>query len=381
METERPKARVLAFYLPQYHPIPENDRWWKPGFTEWMNVRKAKPLFPGHYQPRVPAGPYYDLRDPEVRLAQARMAQDHGIEGFCYWHYWFGGGKRLLERPFAEVLASGEPDFPFCLAWANESWTGIWHGAPDRMLMPQVYPGEEDLLRHFRAMETAFFDKRCVRVCGRPLFVVYHPEMLPEPERFVDTWQDLALRSGLPGLHLVGMAAPGGCWDPLSHGFDAVMGHPPHDLLLRNPRVRLRRRWKKFLRHLSGLPADEGFSGPEVHAYRDIVRLSIAKPVHPREYPCVVPDWDNSPRTGTSSLILNGSTPEDFKACLQDAVEKLSSRDRERRVLFIKSWNEWGESNYLEPDEKFADAYLRAVRESLLGGREPEGLSGSVPTL
>lgn len=135
------RARVIAYYPPQYHPIQENDEWWGKGFTEWTNVAKAKPLFPGHYQPHLPADlGFYDLRVPEVRHEQAEMARSHGVEGFCYWHYWIGG-RRLLERPFNEVLKSGEPDFPFCLAWANESWTGVWHGSPQTTLMEQTYPG------------------------------------------------------------------------------------------------------------------------------------------------------------------------------------------------------------------------------------------------
>src|SRR5262249_41646184 len=160
----RDAMRVIAFYLPQFHPIPENDAWWGPGFTEWTNVSLARPLFRGHYQPRVPGElGFYDLRMPETRAAQAALARAHGIEAFCYWHYWFAG-KQLLERPFEEVLASHEPDFPFCLAWANESWTGIWHGAPHRMLVQQTYPGLADHEAHFRVWLRAFEDARYVTV-------------------------------------------------------------------------------------------------------------------------------------------------------------------------------------------------------------------------
>ena len=155
--------RLIAYYLPQYHPIPENDGWWGRGFTEWTNVAKARPLFRGHYQPHIPADlGFYDLRLPEVRQAQAELARQAGIEGFCYWHYWFAG-KRLLERPFNEVLASGKPDFPFCLAWANATWTGIWYDAPDRILMEQTYPGQDDHKAHFNALLPAFLDERYIR--------------------------------------------------------------------------------------------------------------------------------------------------------------------------------------------------------------------------
>ena len=143
------KARAIAFYLPQFHPVPENNEWWGKGFTEWTNVVKARPLFKGHYQPHLPADlGFYDLRLPEVREAQARLAKEHGIEGFCYWHYWFGNGKRILERPFNEVLLSNKPNFPFCLGWANESWTGIWHGNPGKVLVEQQYPGKQDYIEH-----------------------------------------------------------------------------------------------------------------------------------------------------------------------------------------------------------------------------------------
>ena len=168
------KARVIAFYLPQFHPIPENDEWWMKGFTEWTNVGKARSLFPGHYQPKVPADlGYYDLRVPETRQAQADMAREYGIEGFCYWHYWFGNGKRLLERPFNEVLASGKPDFPFCLAWANESWKGFFHGVKTKQaLITQLYPGEDDYIAHFETVLPAFKDPRYITVDDKPVFMI-----------------------------------------------------------------------------------------------------------------------------------------------------------------------------------------------------------------
>ena len=170
------KARVIAFYLPQFHPIPENDEWWGKGFTEWTNTAKAKPLFPGHYQPHVPADlGFYDLRVPETRIAQAEMAKEYGIEGFCYYHYWFAG-KRLLERPFDEVLNSGMPDFPFCLCWANQTWTGIWHGSPDRVLIEQTYPGPEDEEVILIICCKAFHDQRYIKVDGKPMFLVYCPK-------------------------------------------------------------------------------------------------------------------------------------------------------------------------------------------------------------
>jgi len=202
-ELEMRKARVIAYYLPQYHPIPENDAWWGRGFTEWTNVAKARPLFRGHYQPHIPADlGFYDLRVPEVREAQAEMARAYGIEGFCYWHYWFAG-KRLIERPFAEVLESGKPDFPFCLAWANQTWTGIWHGASDRVLIEQTYPGPDDHAAHFRALLPAFRDDRYLKVDGKPMFAILQPADLTA--QVLPQWRDLATAAGLKGFHFVGI--------------------------------------------------------------------------------------------------------------------------------------------------------------------------------
>ena len=217
-QSNRPLARVIAFYLPQFHPIPENDKWWGVGFTEWTNVSKAKPLFKGHYQPKIPSDlGFYDLRVSETQVAQAKMAADNGIEGFCYWHYWFAG-KRLLERPFNQVLKSGDPDFPFCLAWANYSWTGIWHGCPDRILIEQSYPGLKDYESHFKALVQAFHDPRYMKIEGKPIFIVYYPPGLPQPNRFTDYWNELALKNGLPGIYFLGITDKK--WDYRAQGFD-----------------------------------------------------------------------------------------------------------------------------------------------------------------
>src|SRR5690606_5655606 len=199
------KARVIAFYLPQYHPIPENDETWGKGFTEWTNVGKARPLFKGHYQPRVPADlGYYDLRLPEVREAQAQMAREAGIEGFMYWHYWFGNGKRVLERPFNEVLESGKPDFPFCLGWANHSWstkTWISNYSKDKMILEQLYLGQQDYIDHFYTVLPAFQDKRYLKVDDKPFFLIYAPLEFPEVSYFMKLWKELAVQNGLKGIH------------------------------------------------------------------------------------------------------------------------------------------------------------------------------------
>jgi lipopolysaccharide biosynthesis protein len=220
-KNSKPRARVIAFYLPQFHPIPENDAWWGTGFTEWTPVVKAKPLFRGHRQPRIPTElGFYDLRVPEVREQQAALARDHGIEGFCYWHYWLGDGRRLLERPFDEVLVSGKPDFPFCLGWANHDWKGTIFGAGKRCLIEQRYPGRHDHEEHFRYLLRAFQDSRYIRVDDKPLLYIYRPQEIPNAEAVFDLWRDMALQAGLTGLHIVG--AQYGKTDPRTYGLDSA---------------------------------------------------------------------------------------------------------------------------------------------------------------
>lgn len=350
----KPLARLIAFYLPQFHPIPENDEWWGKGFTEWTNVAKAKPLFRGHYQPHLPADlGYYDLRAPETRVAQADLAREYGIEGFCYYHYWFAG-RRLLERPFNEVLASGQPDFPFCLCWANQTWTGIWHGAPNRVLIEQTYPGPADHRAHFDALLPAFCDPRYIRVDERPLFVFYQPHAIPDTAKVMDLWRDMAMRAGLPGLFLVGNDV--GEHAPKDLGLD---GSATYHLPPRRPWVS-RRRPVEWLRRRY----ERAVGNPTVYRYESILSTLLA-PQAPgvENYPCLIPNWDNTPRSGKDGLVLHGSTPELFRVHAQQALERVRRRSPQHRIVFIKSWNEWAEGNYLEPDVKFGHAYLEALRD------------------
>ena len=361
MTTSTANVRALAFYLPQFHPIPENDEWWGRGFTEWTNTAKAKPLFKGHYQPHVPADlGFYDLRVPETRKAQADMAREYGIEAFCYYHYWFAG-RRLLERPFNEVLASGEPDFPFCLCWANQTWTGIWHGEPRRVLMEQTYPGIEDHRRHFDFLLRAFLDKRHLRVEDKPLFIVYDPDALPEAKRVTDLWREWAVNAGLPGLFLMAVHnSPD--WNPKDSGFDAVIISrlPPRRFYMKQWAT-----WKNPIRKLKYWNADRQ-NLPTIHQYKYAVQHVITEPVSGIEsYPCVIPNWDNTPRSGANGLVLKGSTPELFRTHLKTAIQRVSDLPEGHRFVFVKSWNEWAEGNHLEPDLRFGRRYLEVVREEL----------------
>lgn len=360
-------ARLIAFYLPQFHPISENDRWWGKGFTEWTNTAKARPMFRGHYQPRVPADlGFYDLRLPEARLAQAELAQEYGVEAFCYYHYWFAG-KRVLERPFNEVLRSGEPDFPFCLCWANMTWTGIWHGCPGRVLIEQTYPGVEDHRAHFRELLPAFSDRRYLTVEGKPLFLIYQPTQIPDVGEFLELWRSMAVAAGLPGLHVVAILHNGNlAWDARQHGFDAsIKQNLP---LVRSKRVSWRQPLRKLLHYYQikrGLPT--------VYRHQDVLLEMLPdERSHAHTYPCLLPNWDNTPRSGPNGLVLHESSPELFRVQVRKSLGIVASLPPERKLVFVKSWNEWAEGNYLEPDIKFGRGYLEVLRDEV----SPPGASG-----
>ncbi len=362
--------RPLALYLPQFHPIPENDQWWGPGFTEWTNMARAKPLFKGHVQPKVPADlGFYDLRLPESREAQADLARDYGLEGFCYYHYWFAG-RRVLERPFAEVLASGKPDFPFCLCWANQSWTGIWHGAPGRTLIEQTYPGRDDHLAHFAALLPAFRDRRYVRVDDKPVFIVYRPMEIPDIAAAMATWRDAAKRAGLAGLYLIGFESDEhNGWPPESCGFDGLVRSrlpkrktwPTWD----DPAEKIAHKARQLRARLAGQTPSTVY-GPTVYDYRDVRDVIVGDRTPGLEtYPCIVPNWDNTPRSGINGLVLHGSTPALFREQVRKAVAITADLPPERQFIFVKSWNEWAEGNHLEPDLQYGHQYLEVLRDEL----------------
>lgn len=368
-EQKQPKARVLAYYLPQFHPIPENDEWWGKGFTEWTNVGKAKPLFPGHYQPHVPADlGYYDLRVPETRKAQADMAREYGVEGFVYWHYWFGNGKRLLERPFNEVLKSGEPDFPFALAWANETWAGFAHGASNERppLIEQTYPGDEDYIAHFNAVLPAFKDKRYITCEGKPIFIVYRPDQIPDARHFIDLWQKLAIENGLKGIYFISQETDVYKTDIVADrlnihkrmGFDAI-----NIVNLMIQSVTELPFWNRVLRKLF-------YKNPHIRLVPDLkpYNIEIFKTDFDTQedvFPSVVPNWDHTPRTGIKGSILYGSTPDKFGKAVEYAVNIVQNKSYDKRFIFIKSWNEWAEGNYMEPDLKWGHQYLNQLKKYL----------------
>lgn len=383
------KARIIALYLPQFHPIPENDRWWGPGFTEWTNVAKSKPLFRGHVQPRIPADlGFYDLRLAETREQQAILAREAGIEGFCYYHYWFGGGRQLLERPFNEVVASGKPDFPFCICWANHTWSNkTWNRKSamqqDTVLMEQTYPGTEDDIAHFNSLLPAFRDSRYMTVDGKLIFVIYDPLKFINIERFIETWRKLAEKNGLPGFHFVGMtpstltfrvAADGSRQrvmpnlkssakifkDVLDLGFDSVnsFGKRRGEMLYEGKWKNLA---KTILRHI-GLP-----TGSIRYDYERTVRNYFApEDSWENVYPTILPQWDRTPRVSSWDGVYVNATPEKFEQHIRQALDLIKNKEPEHRILFLKSWNEWGEGNYVEPDLQWGHGFLDAIQRAVV---------------
>lgn len=355
------KPRVIAFYLPQFYPTPENDEWWEPGFTEWTNVARAKPLFKGHYQPRIPRDlGFYDLRVPETREKQAQLAREAGIEGFCYWHYWFGNGKRLLADVFREVVESGKPDFPFCLCWANHSWYAkTWDpNVPDKLLMEQTYPGVEDYEAHFYEMLPAFKDKRYMKMeDGRLIFGVFDSDMFPNISEFFNTWNRLAKENDIAGFYFFGLAQGEKRYQKAKDaGFDTIIydclndyRNTPSYSILSRIGYKLHKRSQIHITHYSDYAKGSALT------YRQ----------HPEFTPCLNPDFDHSPRSGMSGIILHESTPKKWGKMLTEVAKTVVTKPNSNNLLFIKAWNEWGEGNYLEPDSKWGKGYIEETAKAI----------------
>lgn len=362
----KPKARVIAMYLPQYHPIPENDETWGKGFTEWTNVAQAKPLFKGHYQPRIPADlGFYDLRLPEVREAQAQMARESGVEGFMYWHYWFGNGKMLLEKPFQEVLKSGKPDFPFCLGWANHSWsTKTWTKGKalqsNKMIAEQLYLGESDYKKHFEYVLPAFKDSRYITVDGSPIFIIYDPLAIPDISLFISLWRKWAVESGLKGIHFVGLryGRQSSYQKIIDMGFDAVNTRGMWEAEC----AAVGNKWLKILRSQISIRMNGAVL--QKYHYKDIIQhLYSDEDELENSYPTILPGYDRAARSAREAVIYHGSTPELFGRHLDMAFEKIKNKKEEHKILILKSWNEWGEANYMEPDIKYGWGFLNELKK------------------
>jgi len=359
-------VRLIAFYLPQYHPIPENDLWWGKGFTDWTNVARAHPLFPGHYQPHVPADlGFYDLRLPEIRDAQATLAGEYGIYGFCYYHYWFHG-RRFLERTFAAVLASGKPVFPFCLCWTNDSWSKRWKGQKD-ILIAQQHSDEDDIL-FIRALLPAFRDPRYITVEGRPLFIVYNTGTFPDAAKTAAVWRDCVRAAGLPGIYLVRAethTAYGTHPDPTAMGFDAALEFPPNG-------IRSRQLKPDDLHWISD-------SDCSLFDYREVMMHSINRPTPTYKlFRGVMPSWDNTPRRQKGASIFLHSSPELYQRWLAECIRwTRQQHSGDEQMIFINGWNEWAEGCHLEPDLRYGSQFLKATLNALHQYEQPTTFVGN----
>ena len=350
------KPRLLAIYLPQYHPIPENDKWWGKGYTEWIAVAQAKPLFNSHYQPIIPGElGFYDLRLEKIQIRQAQLAKEHGIEGFCYWHYWLGNGKRLLELPFENMLKSPKIDFPFCLSWANHSWKGVFFGAKGQTLIKQEYPGIKDYKAHFYTLLTAFRDERYIKINGKPLFGIFKPNEIPNCKEFIEIWNDLAIKERLDGIIFYGELY-GESKEKYGLDFSTYSQHRAIEHKDEKP-ILLR----KLDRILHGISPNL-----KAYPYSDAMKYFLKKgAAEITEFPSIITGWDTTARLGKDAVILYDSTPELFRKHVREVFDAVQHKESETNIVFIKSWNEWAEGNYIEPDRKWETQYLEVLKDEL----------------
>ncbi len=370
----RLKARVIAFYLPQFHTIPENDLWWGQGFTEWTNVRKAKPRFKGHDQPRIPTElGYYNLQETEIHTKQANLARDHGVEAFCYYHYWFNG-KLLLEKPIENILKTQDSTFPFCLCWANENWTRRWDGENRQVLIAQNYD-DDDSVAHAQYLAQFFQDPRYLRVNKKPVFIIYRANLIPNLSEKLNKLQTELNNLGISKVHFYAISR-GEPLDTtlLSSGienlidFEPSEGYPANGINF----LHLRTVFAKLL---------TGYVRPLIHRcfpriefdlifdYQQIVYRKMKVALKKSHLPCVFPNWDNSSRRKNQALIIQNRTGELFQAWIENCIEKMSEKPFEERLIFINAWNEWAEGCYLEPDQHNQDKFLKALKNAVHEGK------------
>lgn len=354
-------VNAIAFYLPQFHPIPENDQWWGEGFTEWTNVAKSKPLFHNHHQPRIPADlGFYDLRLSDARQAQADLAKSYGLNGFCYYHYWFHG-RRLLERPINDLLQSDTPDFPFCLCWANESWSRRWIGDDQQILIEQSYSPDDDI-EHGSFLAQVFSDRRYIRVNNRPLFLIYRPGNLPSSSDTIERLSSQCSIHGITKPYFVAVDAHCVGFDYRQVGFDDILAFSPQLGVSAPDAFSDQRSISKLLRNLRhGIPSAKLKIFDESEERRKMESIQRAFPAIPS---CFV-SWDNSPRRGRDGIIYINSSPKVFQKSLCNSIVLAKQHPGQHSLLFINAWNEWAEGNYLEPDLYHGHSYLDALKNAL----------------
>ncbi|MCY1128042.1 glycoside hydrolase family 99-like domain-containing protein [Frigidibacter sp. RF13] len=348
-----PRVKLIAFYLPQYHPFPENDEWWGKGFTEWTNVGKAVPNFVGHYQPHCPIHfGYYDLRVPQVMEDQARVLKEYGLHGFSYYFYWFGG-KILMETPLKAMLDNPKADAPFCFTWANENWTRRWDGAEENVLIAQKHSIEDSLalLRHFAVY---FADPRYIRVDDKPLFIVYRADIIPDLKNIVAAWREEAKRLGFKGLYIVG-AQSFGVTDPRPYGFDAAVEFPPHGMA------------SDSIRHEVEI-VNPDYTGP-IYNYEQIVDNAVTRPEPSYKlFRTAMLSWDNTARRQNASHIMARFSVTKYAQWLSALCHRAAANPKysdDEKLVFINAWNEWAEGTHLEPDRKHGFGYLQATYDTV----------------
>lgn len=341
--------RLIAFYLTQFHPIPENDAWWGKGFTEWTNVTKAKPLFDGHYQPHLPADlGFYDLRVRATRHEQIRLAKEFGIDGFCYHYYWFSG-TRLLNQPLDDMLADPKSDMPFCLSWANENWTRRWDAADHEILIAQKYLPDDDL-NFIKSLIPFFSDSRYIRLEGIPLLIVYRPQHLPNASNTAKIWRNFCRSAGIGEIHICAALTHGNV-DHIQFGFDSGVEFPPHNIQSNNI--------------ADEISFDSPFRG-YVADYQDIAKTYLDKKYsNSNVFRGLFPSWDNTARTGDRGVVILNSSPDNYEYWLSESIARtVNDFPGKERLVFINAWNEWAEGCHLEPDRKSGNRYLEATKRA-----------------
>ena len=338
--------QLIAFYLPQYYEIEFNNINWGKGHTEWTDAANAKPLFKGHYQPHVPADlGFYNLLMPEAREAQAHLAKEYGVDGFCYWHYWFGNGETIMEKPFQAVLECGKPDFPFCLCWANHTWH---KPKTSKIILEQKYFGEKDHIKHFSYLLPAFKDSRYIKINNKPIFSVFNIASIPNANEYIKLWNELAIKEGFNGIYFIALAQ-----NPNEYKKTSEFNINAINIIRLNDFLQYRTYIQDKIKYI--------FSDIHKYKYEEASKYFISpEDLKEQNIPTIIPGWDHSPRGGKKSLILTDYTPETFENHLHDAFKLLSKK--KNKLCFIKAWNEWGEGNHLEPDLKYGLAFLETLK-------------------
>lgn len=370
--------KIIAFYLPQFHEIPENNEWWGKGFTEWVNVKKAEPLYEGHYQPRIPLNNnYYDLSDKRTQEWQVKIAKDHGVYGFCFYHYWFDG-HLLLEKPTEEYLKNKDLDLPFCICWANEHWTKAWVSKEDSVLIAQKYGGPTEWEEHFNYLLPFLKDERYIYENGKPLIIIYRPEIIDCLNEMLDCWTRLAIENGFEGINFayqhIGFDL-NEKKDDSRFAFNIEYQPTYGNYQLEKDKFKSLKKMKRavttFLENKMKLDLRYIRKPGLIVSDYDKTWEAILemRPSNDKSIPGAFVDWDNTPRRGSKGRVYEGATPDKFQKYLSEQI--IRARDVYKKdFIFLFAWNEWAEGGYIEPDEKFGYGYLQAIKKALIENNE-----------